>query len=59
MVAKNGNKFYLNYTGSDIAMVAATGEELPASAKFFATENSNGTYSFQTNDGKYLVYHSK
>ena len=59
MVAKNGNKFYLNYTGSDIAMVAATGEELPASAKFFATENSNGTFSFQTNDGKYLVYHSK
>ena len=59
MVAKNGNKFYLNYTGSDIAMVAVTGEELPASAKFFATENSNGTFSFQTNDGKYLVYHSK
>ena len=59
MVAKNGNKFYLNYTGSDIAMVAATGEELPASAKFFATENSNGTFSFQTNDGKYLVYHTK
>ena len=59
MVAKNGNKFYLNYTGSDIAMVAATGEELPASAKFFATENSNGTFTFQTNDGKYLVYHSK
>ena len=59
MVAKNGNKFYLNYTGSDIAMVAATGEELPASAKFFATENSNGTFTFQTNDGKYLVYHTK
>ena len=59
MVAKNGNKFYLNYTGSDIAMVAVTGEELPASAKFFATENSNGTFTFQTNDGKYLVYHTK
>ena len=40
-------------------MVAATGEELPASAKFFATENSNGTFTFQTNDGKYLVYHTK
>ena len=59
MVAKNGNKFYLNYTGSDVAMVAATEEELPESAKFVATANGDGTYTFQTNDGNYLVYHSK
>ena len=59
MVAKNGNKFYLNYTGQDVAMVAATGEALPESAKFVATANGDGTYTFQTNDGNYLVYHSK
>ena len=59
MVAKNGNKFYLNYTGEDVAMVAATGEALPESAKFVATANGDGTYTFQTNDGNYLVYHSK
>ena len=59
MVAKNGNKFYLNYTGQDVAMVAATGEALPESAQFVATANSDGTYTFQTNDGNYLVYHSK
>lgn len=59
MVAKNGNKFYLNYTGQDVAMVAATGEALPESAQFVATANGDGTYTFQTNDGNYLVYHSK
>ena len=59
MVAKNGNKFYLNYTGQDVAMVAANGEALPESAKFVATANGDGTYTFQTNDGNYLVYHSK
>ena len=60
MVAKNGNKFYLNYTGSDIAMVArTTEEELPNSAKFAAEDNGDGTISLKTIDGKYLVYHSK
>ena len=59
MVAKNGNKFYLNYTGADVAMTAVTGEALPESAKFVATANGDGTYTFQTNDGNYLVYHSK
>ncbi|MBQ8695509.1 MAG: Ig-like domain-containing protein [Bacteroidaceae bacterium] len=60
MVAKNGNKFYLNYTGSDIAMVArTTDEELPNSAKFAAEDNGDGTISLKTIDGKYLVYHSK
>ncbi len=60
MVAKNGNKFYLNYTGSDIAMVArTTDEELPNSAKFAAEDNGDGTVSLKTIDGKYLVYHSK
>ncbi len=59
MVAKNGNKFYLNYTGADVAMTAVTGEELPESAKFLATANGDGTYTFQTSDGNYLVYHTK
>ena len=60
MVTKNGNKFYLNYTGSDIAMVArTTDEELPNSAKFAAEDNGDGTVSLKTIDGKYLVYHSK
>ena len=46
MVAKNGNKFYLNYTGSDIAIVArTTDEELPNSAKFAAEDNGDGTIS--------------
>lgn len=60
MVAKNGNKFYLNYTGSDVAMVAREeGVELPESAMFLAEINEDGTYSFTTLDGNYLVYHSK
>ena len=59
MVAKNGNRFYLNYTGSDIAMVTRNeGAELPQSAQFLCEENSNGTISLKTDDGKYLVYHS-
>ena len=60
MVAKNGNRFYLNYTGSDIAMVArGEEEELPESAQFLCNDNGDGTVSLVTNDGKYLVYHSK
>ena len=59
MVAKNGNKFYLNYTGSDIAMVARTSDELPESAKYLCGEGENGAVTLQTTDGKYLVYHSK
>ena len=58
MVAKNGNRFYLNYTGSDIAMVARGEEELPESAQFLCEENGDGTVSLTTTDGKYLVYHS-
>ena len=58
MVAKNGNQFYLNYTGSDIAMVARGEEELPESAQFQCEENGDGTVSLKTTDGKYLVYHS-
>ena len=58
MVAKNGNRFYLNYTGSDIAMVARNDEELPESAQFLCEENGDGTVSLKTADGKYLVYHS-
>ena len=58
MVAKNGNRFYLNYTGSDIAMVARGEEELPESAQFLCKENGDGTVTLTTNDGKYLVYHS-
>ena len=59
MVAKNGNRFYLNYTGSDIAMVArGEGVELPESAQFMCEDNGDGTVTLQTNDGKYLVYHS-
>ena len=59
MVAKNGNKFYLNYTGEDVAMTARGTEELPESAKYLCEANDNGTVSLKTNDGKYLVYHSK
>ena len=59
MVAKNGNRFYLNYTGSDIAIVTRSeGTELPESAQFLCKENGDGTVSLQTVDGKYLVYHS-
>ena len=58
MVAKNGNRFYLNYTGSDIAMVARSEEELPESAQFLCKENGDGTVTLTTNDDKYLVYHS-
>jgi hypothetical protein len=58
MVAKNGNRFYLNYTGNDIAMVARGEEELPESAQYLCEENGDGTVSLKTNDGKYLVYHS-
>ena len=58
MVAKNGNRFYLNYTGSDIAMVTRGEEELPESAQFLCEENGDGTVSLKTGDGKYLVYHS-
>ena len=59
MVAKNGNRFYLNYTGSDIAMVARGDEELPESAQFICKENGDGTVTLTTNDGRYLVYHTK
>ena len=59
MVAKNGNRFYLNYTGSDIAMVARGDEELPESAQFLCKDNGDGTVTLTTNDGKYLVYHTK
>ena len=58
MVAKNGNRFYLNYTGGDIAMVARGEDELPESAQFLCKENGDGTVTLTTNDGKYLVYHS-
>lgn len=59
MVAKNGNRFYLNYTGSDIALVSRTDEPLPESAHFRCQDNGNGTVTLITTDGKYLVYHSK
>lgn len=59
MVAKNGNRFYLNYTGSDIAIVARGEEELPETAQFLCADNGDGTVSLTTNDGRYLVYHTK
>ena len=58
MVAKNGNRFYLNYTGNDIAMVARGEEELPESAQFLCEDNGDGTVTLVTVDGRYLVYHS-
>ena len=58
MVAKNGNRFYLNYTGSDIAMVARGEGDLPESAQFLCEDNGDGTVTLQTTDDKYLVYHS-
>ena len=57
MVALNGKMFYLKYTGEDIAIVPRTDEALPDSAAFKAIDNGDGTFSFQTIDGKYLVYH--
>ena len=59
MEAKNGNKFYLNYNGSDIQMVARGEGELPETAKFICEQNDNGSVTLSTSDGKYLVYHSK
>ena len=63
MVAKNGKKYYLNYTGSDIAMVErAENAELPLTALYTAEaydENGEaGVISLKTIDGKYLVFHS-
>ena len=58
VVAKNGNKYYLNYTGSDIALVArAENAELPLSALYGSEEFENDGISLKTIDGKYLVYH--
>ena len=59
MVAKNGNKFYLNYTGSDVAMTARTSDELPESAVYVCEAGDNGAVAMKTNDGKYLAYHNK
>ena len=59
MVTNAGNKFYLNYTGEDVAMTARTNDELPESAKFVCEAGDNGAVAMKTNDGKYLVYHSK
>ena len=59
MVTKNGNNFYLNYTGSDIKVTSRNEDELPATAHFNCEENGDGTVTLSTTDGKYLVYHSK
>ena len=59
MVTNAGNKYYLNYTGEDVAMTARTNDELPESAKFVCEAGDNGAVAMKTNDGKYLVYHSK
>ena len=59
LVAKNGNKFYLNYTGSDVAMTARTNDELPESAVYVCEAGDNGAVVMKTNDGKYLAYHNK
>lgn len=58
MVAMSGSRYYLNYTGTDIAIVPRGSEELPATAVFDCEDNGNGTVSLRTADGKYLVYHS-
>ncbi len=59
-VTNAGKMAYLDNTGSDIALVPCTaGEELPESAAFACELNDNGTYSFKTSTGAYLVYHSK
>lgn len=58
-VAKNGNRFYLDYTGEDVTIVAREAEtEIPETAKFECVANEDGTFSFKTGDGNYLVYHS-
>ena len=60
MVAKSGTRYYLNYTGKDIAVVKREeGNELPESAIFTCEDNNDGTVTLSTADGKYLVYHSK
>jgi hypothetical protein len=40
-------------------MVARGEEELPESAQFLCKDNGDGTVTLTTNDGKYLVYHTK
>ena len=59
VVAKNGNKYYLNYTGSNIAIVArAENAELPLTA-LYGCEAYDGGVALKTVDGNYLVFCSK
>ena len=59
VVAKNGNKYYLNYTGSNLAIVArAENAELPLTA-LYGCEAYDGSVSLKTVDGNYLVFCSK
>ena len=59
VVAKNGNKYYLNYTGGNIAIVArAENAELPLTA-LYGCEAYDGGVALKTVDGNYLVFCSK
>ena len=59
VVAKNGNKYYLNYTGSNLAIVArADNAELPLTA-LYGCEAYDGSVALKTVDGNYLVFCSK
>ena len=59
VVAKNGNKYYLNYTGSNLAIVArAENAELPLTA-LYGCEAYDGSVALKTVDGNYLVFCSK
>ncbi|MBO5134921.1 MAG: hypothetical protein J6C15_07220 [Bacteroidaceae bacterium] len=54
VVAKNGDKFFYNYADAKIDL--AKGEEIPTTSAFLCTANKDGSYTFTTQDGKYLIY---
>lgn len=59
VVAKNGNKYYLNYDGSKIALVErAANTELPLTALYACGTREDGV-TLTTIDGNHLVYLSK
>ena len=59
-VAKNGNKYYLNYASEGLQIIErAENAELPVTALYGCESNENGGISLKTIDGKYLVYHDK
>lgn len=60
-VSKDGREYYLNYVANTEVVLAKrdADEELPATAIFECVANEDGTFSFKTNDGNFLVYHNQ